>query len=384
MRDLRTTIDAGNRFYQAVMAADEQKREHSKSEIEVFITAFATAFARDAELRFRPNILFCNVHALMKLPAHRQLCLVQIDGAGCGLSFHQDLLASDDGNGGLIFVAKSWPLLVVLGAALARGLDFSGSFVFEIGDNGTLDSVSFCSNNQSACLILDFEFLRHAGYREFREDYARHRVAWIDRGDKVFWRGASSGRRLHEPPARGEADDLSWLQRLRLCVAAKDPAVAERCDIGLSQIVQAPEPHLRDSILDAGLVKGFVPRAQFVRQKFVVDIDGNSNAWSGLFLALYGGSCVLKVGSCEGYRQWYYDSLQPWRNYVPIQKDLSDFPEKVDWVRRNDRKAEQIAKRGQELAERITLENAIDVSARNLKAWLMRKCVASSSHSALA
>jgi Glycosyl transferase family 90 len=294
---------------------------------------------------------------------------------GCTLNFHEALLSPEDTDGGLIFVAKSWVLLAVLESAFAQGLAFSGSFLFEIGDNGGLESVSFCSNNTSACLILDFDFLRSAGYQEARDACARDPVAWIDRGDKVFWRGASTGRRLVEPPAEGERDDLSWLQRLRLCIAAKDPAVIDRCDIGLSRIVQIAEPHLRDNILKAGLVKGFAPRERFVKQKFVVDIDGNSNAWAGLFLALYGGSCVLKVGSFGGYRQWYYDLLQPWRNYVPIQKDLGDFQEKVDWVRRNDREAEQIAKRGQELARRITLENAIEVSSRNLMTWLTRKYV---------
>jgi hypothetical protein len=131
--------------------------------------------------------------------------------------------------------------------------------------------------------------------------------------------------------------------------------------------------------MKAGLVKGYANRERYLKQKFVVDIDGNSNSWSGLFFALYGGSCVLKVASVEGYRQWYYDSLQPWRNYVPIEKDLSDFREKIDWLRRNDREAEQIAARGQELAARITLENAIAVSAHNLHGMVGAQigCVAS-------
>jgi hypothetical protein len=303
MRELAAIIDAGNWLYQAVMGVDGEKHKYSKAEIEVFTTALTSAFAAEAALRFKPRIRFCDLDVAIKYPAHRQLCFVEIDGARCTLNFHVGLLAPEDISGGLIFVAKSWPLMLLLDGAYAQGLAFSENFVFEIGDDGTFDSGAFCSNNARACLILDYEFLCDAGYQDFREACARNPVAWIDRGDKVFWRGASTGRRLNEPPAEGEDDDFCCLQRLRLCVAAKNPAVIDRCDIGLSQIVQISQPHLRKRILKAPLVKGFAPREQFAKQKFVVDIDGNSNAWSGLFLALHGGSCVLKVESPEGYRQ---------------------------------------------------------------------------------
>ena len=145
------------------------------------------------------------------------------------------------------------------------------------------------------------------------------------------------------------------------------------CDIGISQIVQVRPSHLRENIRNANIVKDRVERLFFSRQKYVIDIDGNSSAWSGLFCSLIGGSCVLKVASMFGFRQWYYNSLQPWLNYVPVLADLSDLAAKVDWVRRNDREAEQIASRGGELAASITLENALEVSAQNLRAWLARR-----------
>jgi len=377
MRDLMATVNAGNRAHQAVMAVDKQKGQFSKAEIERFTTAFLAAFSADCAFRLKPRIRFCDVDALIGSAAHRQLCFVEFGDGRCTMSFHETLLTPYHTSGDLIFVAKSWALLVVLEAALAQGMSSSGAFIFEVGDNGTLRSVCFCSKHPGACLILDYEFLRFAGHQWFRGAYAREGVAWSDRRDQVFWRGATTGRRLKDPPAEGEPDDLSWLQRLRLCVAAQDPAVRDHCDIGLSEILQTPEAHLRETILKAGLVKAYAHRGEFLKHRFVVDIDGNSNSWSGLFLALYGGACVLKVESLEGYRQWYYDSLQPWLNYVPIAGDLGDFGEKVDWVRRNDREAEQIARRGHELAARITLENALEVSARNLRVWLAVKSAAS-------
>lgn len=38
--------------------------------------------------------------------------------------------------------------------------------------------------------------------------------------------------------------------------------------------------------------------------------------------------------------------LQPWIHFVPIADDLSDVEEKVEWVRENDKAAQQIAHAG--------------------------------------
>ena len=65
---------------------------------------------------------------------------------------------------------------------------------------------------------------------------------------------------------------------------------------------------------------------------------------------------MLKVASQLGYRQWYYDRIKPWEHFVPVQGDMTDLAEKVDWVRNHDREAEEIARRGQSLARSMTLE----------------------------
>jgi hypothetical protein len=66
--------------------------------------------------------------------------------------------------------------------------------------------------------------------------------------------------------------------------------------------------------------------------KYQIDIDGNSSSWPGLFQRLLSGDTVLKVTSNKGWRQWYYDDLLPWENFVPVASDLSDLVEIVDWL----------------------------------------------------
>ncbi len=198
-------------------------------------------------------------------------------------------------------------------------------------------------------------------------------MPWEERGDRVFWRGSTTGRRAFAPPAEGEADALDWLPRLRLAKLSRQDALRHGCDVAITDLVQVPEAHLAERIRQSGLMAPRVPRAQFMRARAVFDIDGNANAWSGLFCSLLGGSCVLKIASFQGFRQWYYDRLVPWEHVVPLKADFSDLPDQVAWVRQHDAQAREIAERGRALAEAIDLPSAIEESARNLRDWLWRR-----------
>ncbi|MBV9405128.1 MAG: hypothetical protein JO211_07270, partial [Acidobacteriaceae bacterium] len=76
-------------------------------------------------------------------------------------------------------------------------------------------------------------------------------------------------------------------------------------DARLSAIVQnATEEdgdHLRELAQSFGMLAPRVPQPEFIRYRYQIDIDGNTNSWS-LPLKLAMGSCVLKVQS--PYRQW--------------------------------------------------------------------------------
>jgi hypothetical protein len=163
------------------------------------------------------------------------------------------------------------------------------------------------------------------------------------------------------------------LQRLRLCREAFSGPDAAVCDVGITQIVQIGEPELVERIKQSGFMKPFVPRTKFVEQKFLFDIDGNSNAWAGLYCALYTGSCVVKIGSYFGYKQWYYDLLLPWKNYAPVDRELRDLHDVIQWLVSHDSEAEEIGRHGRDLAKSITIDSAVETSAQNFLSWLARR-----------
>jgi hypothetical protein len=365
--NLSDIVRAGNVFSQRVMDIDGKKAEMTKQEIERQLTSYGAEFNQTCGLGLDVAIAFCDVHALMRRPFHTQLSYVRLNGHRCELLFHDKLIEFHGPHVGFVFVAKCWVLLMVIAEMNAQASEVRSEFVFEIGDTGSLAQVSFNSSHLDACLILDHQFASSNGYAGFRSLCASAMVNWDARIRKVFWRGSTTGLRLHTPPGPDEPDDLSWLPRLQLCRLTQSEALREMCDVGVSAIVQIQEPHLIDRIVRSGITTERTSRDYSLGYRGAFDIDGNANAWSGLFCSLLGASCVLKIGSPKGFRQWYYDSLQPWVHFIPVRSDLSDLVDTVQWFAAHDSEAREIAARGRELAVAIDMKSAVTASAFNLR-----------------
>ena len=154
------------------------------------------------------------------------------------------------------------------------------------------------------------------------------------------------------------------LPRYQLCAISQKRGLHGIADAKLTNIVQTTNPdeaaEVRAFVDQEGLLAKPVRQIDFLPYRFQVDIDGNSNSWSFL-LKLLMGSCVLKVTS--RWRQWYYDDLRPWEHYVPVQEDLSDFEEKVNWCLDNDDNAREIGANGLKFASGIVFGTQMQKAA---------------------
>jgi hypothetical protein len=133
-----------------------------------------------------------------------------------------------------------------------------------------------------------------------------------------------------------------------------------RSDAAFNKIGQSKEPAVDQARLArAGLLGDRARLPLWTKLRFAIDVDGNTNAWSNLFNRLLLGCCVIKVQSEQGFRQWYYDDLVPWRHYVPVRPDMADLVEKVEWCRGHPDRCEAIAAEGQALAMSMTFEREV-------------------------
>lgn len=232
-----------------------------------------------------------------------------------------------------------------------------GSIKINLGDYAEADGLAFCSNRDGQILIPDDGFVRTKGYEETRVFYKENIVPWGEKKPIVFWRGATTGI--------SPTGLWSDLQRIKLCEIALSSTNREVFDVGLSGIVQLSKQDAVE-IEHLGYLKQFVPIKVSNSYKYLIDVDGNSNAWSALFQKLLSGSVVLKVASQNNFRQWYYDDLIPWVNFVPVESDMSDLVEKVHWLLDHDGEARKIGENGAKLANQLTYSGELDKAFINI------------------
>ena len=144
-------------------------------------------------------------------------------------------------------------------------------------------------------------------------------------------------------------------------------------DLGISKISQVANPdNVRAELESVGLFREYVPSPQFNRYRYQIDIDGNTNSWPGLLMKLLTGSPVLKVASPRDYRQWYYNQLVPWHNFVPVAADMSDLADKVQWLIANDDIGQRIGAAGRALGKSLDFAGELRRACPTITAALRR------------
>ncbi|HHZ08519.1 MAG TPA: hypothetical protein GX405_07040 [Rhizobiales bacterium] len=210
--------------------------------------------------------------------------------------------------------------------------------------------LAFCSNLPGTILVPDRGFYAKRGYAAERTR-AASAPAWESRDPVVLWRGnhSGAGRVLTETMS---PQDGELIQRARMCLLARD---IPGTDISFAVGPRWPAP-IAERYRAEGIAAGFVDESAWLGRKFAIDVDGNANAFSNLFIRMLYGCCVIKIASPLGFRQWYYEDLVPWTHFVPVAADLSDLAEKIRWCRDNDEACRAIAANGKAFAEARTFE----------------------------
>ncbi|MHA6690352.1 glycosyl transferase family 90 [Devosia sp. A449] len=217
------------------------------------------------------------------------------------------------------------------------------------------------SRTQHTIPVPDRYFILRHGFSAERALAETAGLAWARRSDIIVWRGGANGDGIH-PQVAEDAANPRVIQRARLCLLAK---AASGID---AKLISGQGAGRRLSgFAPLGIVGAQRPESQWLGDKFAIDIDGWTNAWSNLITRLHFGCCVLKVASADGYRQWWYDRLLPWQHFVPVRADMTDLLEKIDWVRSHDREAQAIAARGQQLARSMTLQAETAIAVQSVE-----------------
>lgn len=258
-------------------------------------------------------------------------------------------------------LALTLPIIV----AFHHSQYFTGGSIFiNLDDSADAEGIAFCSNRNHSLLVPDAEFLETGGYSRARDHFQIHTIPWHERLGVAFWRGSTTGVRT--------SDSWKSIPRIQMCEICNAEDVRPLFDVGVSSLAQISKGELNE-IHKSGLTRNYFPIFSSNQYKYQIDIDGNTNAWAGLFQKLLSESAVLKVESPYGFGQWYYDKLVPWENFVPVKSDMSDLVQKVRWLMANDDEARRIGSMGASLARSLSYDAVIDSSLRLIRQQLLKK-----------
>lgn len=96
---------------------------------------------------------------------------------------------------------------------------------------------------------------------------------------------------------------------------------------------------------------------EMMQYKYILDMDGWSNTWDATVWKLYSGSVLLKTDSV--FKQWYYDELKEWIHYIPVENDLSDLNQKIEWCIHNNEQCIEITNNAKQFVlEKLNWEKA--------------------------
>jgi hypothetical protein len=207
-------------------------------------------------------------------------------------------------------------------------------------------------NDDTAVCVPDFHYLGSKGYRDLTKRIDTHRIPWNEKHPMAVFRGRLS----HGRPSTFPGCETPMTHREHLF------HLTRTSDLG--------------DLLD--YEKDYMSIEDMARHKYLVDADGFTNSWDGLFWKLSSGSVVLKHES--PWKQWYYDDLVAWKHYIPVANDFSDLGEKIRWCHRHDDECREIGQNAREFVLSTLSWNRV----RDTTIQSTKRLLDSSPHPALA
>jgi hypothetical protein len=108
----------------------------------------------------------------------------------------------------------------------------------------------------------------------------------------------------------------------------------------------------------------WIDRADMIKYKYLLDIDGNASTWDATAWKLNSGSVILKVDS--EWNQWFYDLYKPWTHYVPVKDDFSNLQEQYAWCEQNQDECRKMIKNCKELFQQAYRFHNVMANTRKL------------------
>lgn len=192
----------------------------------------------------------------------------------------------------------------------------------------------FSKNKYSKSMVLIPDLDALMGYGKLTRNILSQNklTSWASKKNQAFWRGSTTN---------GIYTSNNWKSFPRaqlVLLSLKHPSLIDAKFVTFVQGAEScPEMLARPELVGHSIT----PQDSLI-YKYLIDIDGNTCAWSRLYWTLLSNSVVFK--QVTDNIEWYYCAIEPYKHFIPIKADLSDLPNQIIWAKKNDRKLKRIAK----------------------------------------
>jgi len=164
------------------------------------------------------------------------------------------------------------------------------------------------------------------------------RYPWGKKQTQAFWRGATTGYVFTEK-------NFLDLPRARAVTASL--SLPHLIDARFTKLVQTAEAKTIQQRYSAYFSTSCTV-TEHLKYKYQLLIDGNTCAYSRAYWQFFSNCAIFKQNSDN--IQWFYDLLEPYVHYIPLQQDMSDLEEKVTWAMQHEPDICAMVERTQQLA----------------------------------
>jgi hypothetical protein len=172
-------------------------------------------------------------------------------------------------------------------------------------------------------------------------------IPYEQKKDMAVFRGALTGiyRDGYKLHLKGKLSDEEKCLLIHRCRLVYTNAHSKLVDARLVQAKRQDRNHeIPPSIGGVEIYGSKYKYEQMLQYKAIIMVEGNDIS-SGFKWALYSNSVVLTQRPTK--TSWALEELlEPWVHYVPLQDDLGDVPEKMQWILDNPVEAKRIADQG--------------------------------------
>ena len=168
---------------------------------------------------------------------------------------------------------------------------------------------------------------------------------WDKKSEKVFWRGAATG---------GNYDLTTYDKLPRLSLVMMSRSYPNKVDAKFTGDVQlsanASGQALQHVFTTLSLEGPRVKEVEHLAFKYLISMDGNVSAWLRPEWIMASNSVLMFQ---HRHEQWYYPAMKPWVHFVPLEDDISDVFEKLEWLRTHDAEARTISENANKFVETV-------------------------------